>query len=236
MEKSVGILIVGGAGFLGRWIVDVLLDQGFTNLSVLDWAGLPLPGTKYGKLKQFMGSFTDSDLVEHALDGIECVIHTASPAHGRLAEFYWAVNVEGTKKLLNICRTRVKVFVYTSSASVVYNGQSIANGSETDLDYCDHHMDAYNETKAEAEKLVLGSNGGTFRTCALRPSGIFGPRDRQCVPGFINAARNGKNKFQIGRNNTLFDYTYVENVAHAHLLAVCALYADDHSRCCGQVR
>lgn len=40
----------------------------------------------------------------------------------------------------------------------------------------------------------------------------------------VTAYRKGQTKFQVGDNNNIFDFTYVENVAHAHLLAVTALY------------
>ena len=68
-----------------------------------------------------------------------------------------------------------------------------------------------------------------FLTCAIRPAGIFGERDVQILPKMITALRKGQNKFQVGANNNLFDFTYVENVAHGHLLAVQALLAS-HSR------
>jgi sterol-4alpha-carboxylate 3-dehydrogenase (decarboxylating) len=47
---------------------------------------------------------------------------------------------------------------------------------------------------------VLEANGRKgLLTVALRPSGIFGPGDVQGWPGFIDAARNGKSKFQLVR-------------------------------------
>lgn len=82
-------------------------------------------------------------------------------------------------------------------------------------------MDGYNETKAVAEKMVLDANNESegFLTIALRPAGIFGPGDRQLVPGLRSVAKLGQSKFQIGDNNNLFDWTYVGNVADAHVLA-----------------
>lgn len=58
-----------------------------------------------------------------------------------------------------------------------------------------------------------------FYTVALRPAGIFGPGDRQLVPGLRQVAKLGQSKFQIGDNNNLFDWTYAGNVADAHVLA-----------------
>lgn len=47
---------------------------------------------------------------------------------------------------------------------------------------------------------VLGANDPekNFLTTAIRPHGIFGPRDPQLVPTLIETARNGKMKFVIG--------------------------------------
>lgn len=62
-----------------------------------------------------------------------------------------------------------------------------------------------------------------FLTCSIRPAGIFGDGDIQTLPPMVGAYRRGQTKFQVGDNNNLFDFTYVENVCHAHLLAVQAL-------------
>ena len=63
----------------------------------------------------------------------------------------------------------------------------------------------------------------SFLTCAIRPAGIFGEGDIQLLPKMVTACRKGQTNFQIGDNNNLFDFTYVENVAHGHLLAAIAL-------------
>jgi sterol-4alpha-carboxylate 3-dehydrogenase (decarboxylating) len=45
------------------------------------------------------------------------------------------------------------------------------------------------------------------------------PGDRQAVPGFAKVLKEGRSHFQIGDNTNLFDWTYVGNVAYAHILA-----------------
>jgi sterol-4alpha-carboxylate 3-dehydrogenase (decarboxylating) len=66
---------------------------------------------------------------------------------------------------------------------------------------------------------VLDSNSPTLHTCTLRPSGIFGPGDRTLIPGLYDVVRNGQTAFQVGDNSNLWDFTYVDNVAYAHILA-----------------
>jgi sterol-4alpha-carboxylate 3-dehydrogenase (decarboxylating) len=84
-----------------------------------------------------------------------------------------------------------------------------------------------NTSQAEAEALVLAANRSPtapkLLTVSLRPSGIFGPGDVQLIPPMIDVYRTGRTGFQLGANENLFDFTYVVNVAHGHLLAARAL-------------
>ena len=127
------------------------------------------------------------------------------------------VNVKGTKNVIQACidnvRTTaiilkashlslqgVKQLVFTSSASVVFDGSSLHNVDES-RPYCAKHFDAYNESKALAEAAVLEANGKSgLATIALRPASIFGPRDVQAWPGFLGAAKAGKSKVHMIQN------------------------------------
>jgi sterol-4alpha-carboxylate 3-dehydrogenase (decarboxylating) len=209
-------LIVGGAGFLGKAIVDMLLEEG-ENVSIFD---LVQPSEIDDRLQKFYkGDITSPTDVFEACKDKTVVIHTASPIHGKPASVYHKVNVEGTRNIIQAClKHKVGKLVYTSSAGVIYNGQDLINVDEN-TPYCDVHMDAYNETKQLAEELVLKSNSKEFLTCAVRPSGIFGPRDAQGSYAIVEAARKGNWRIMIGDNMNLFDLTYVDNAAYAHILA-----------------
>jgi sterol-4alpha-carboxylate 3-dehydrogenase (decarboxylating) len=81
--------------------------------------------------------------------------------------------------------------------------------------------------QAAAEELVLAANRAAespkLLTCAIRPSGIMGEGDTMVLYHLINILRQGRSNVQVGDNQNLFDFTYVENVAHGHLLAARAL-------------
>lgn len=82
--------------------------------------------------------------------------------------------------------------------------------------------------QAAAEEIVLNANradGSKFLTLSVRPAGIVGEGDVQAQFHIINVYREGRDRYQMGDNNNLFDFTYVENVAHAHLLGARALLA-----------
>lgn len=82
-----------------------------------------------------------------------------------------------------------------------------------------------------AEELVLKANKTNpsgMLTCAIRPAGITGEKDtllshKMLEQGYL--ASNLTLRFQLGENNNLFDFTYVGNVAHGHLLAAVKLLA-----------
>ena len=85
------------------------------------------------------------------------------------------MNEDGTKAVLAAAvATGVRKFVFTSSAGVVFNGADIIDIDER-YPAAKLPMDAYNDSKAKAEALVLAANGhGGLLTVALRPAGIFG--------------------------------------------------------------
>lgn len=56
-------------------------------------------------------------------------------------------------------------------------------------------------------------------TCALRPSVILGREDYQLVPSIQACIEKGETPFVIGSGDNLYDFTFVDNVAHAHVLA-----------------
>ena len=126
----------------------------------------------------------------------------------------------------------VKAFVYTSSASAIHDGYSdLINADERwPILRAPKQKDAYSESKGIAEELVLAANRkyGDMLTIALRPAGIFGEGDMQLIPNVLKAYQMGQTKFQLGGNENLFDFTYVGNVAYAHILAAVALM-DTHA-------
>ncbi len=64
-----------------------------------------------------------------------------------------------------------------------------------------------------------------FRTTALRPHLIWGPRDTHLIPRLLERARSGRLR-RIGDGSNMVDITYVENAAAAHLQAADSLTAD----------
>ncbi|KIK39687.1 hypothetical protein CY34DRAFT_320631 [Suillus luteus UH-Slu-Lm8-n1] len=209
-------LVIGGSGFVGRHIVEHLLARGDI-VCVFDIV------QRHHDVDFYSGDITDESQLLDVLNktGTTCIIHTASPPHGaKDPSIYYKVNVDGCKAVISAAQAAgVTKLVYTSSAGVVFDGGDVINLDER-APFPEKPFDAYNDSKAQGEKLILEANGkGGLLTVALRPAGIFGEGDRQMMVGLYQAYQRGQTHFQVGDNNNLFDYTYVGNLAKAHLIA-----------------
>ena len=143
----------GASGLVGLAIVRLLTDR---NHSVAIFDVRPpradlLPAAS--PIDVFIGDITSIDDLTKAMQSVDVVIHTASPPHGLDSQVYYKVNVTGTQNVIDACVTmNVAKLVFTSSASVVFNGSDIIGGDE-DLPYCETHMDAYNDSKVDTLRI-----------------------------------------------------------------------------------
>ena len=159
----------------------------------------------------------------------DVIFHTASPtAFAHNLDFFLKINVEGTRNLLEAAQEVgcVKAFIYTSSASVIHDSVSDLHDADDTWPvlYMPVQRSEYSHTKALAEDIVLRANRQSHTlTLSLRPSGMFGEEDQTTVKPMVEAAASGKYKYQIGSGKNLFDWTYIGNVAQAHVDAAYAL-------------
>lgn len=233
-------VVTGGRGFAARHLVEMLIrlntycvriaDLGPTiELEPSEQLGLLGQALHSGRAQYVSVDLRNKDQLLKAFEGVEAVFHMAAPNSSiNNYQLHHSVNVEGTKNVIDACvELKVKRLIYTSSPSVVFDGiHGIINGSES-LPYPPSHNDHYSATKAEGEGLVIKANGtGGLLTCCIRPSSIFGPGDKLLVPSLVDAAKAGKSKFIVGDGNNIYDFTYVENVAHAHICADRALASE----------
>jgi len=228
------VLVIGGNGFLGHHIVNQALEDWTTShVSSID---LRCEKNRNPSAAYAECDITDSDRLLSAVENFkpDVVIHTASPVasdHSVNKELFKRVNVDGTDAVIRACQEAgVKTLVYTSSASVISDDSTPLHNADERWPVIrgDQQGSYYSETKAAAEEAVLKANRqepSKLLTCSIRPAGIFGEGDVQTLHGLLGAYNNNKHKIQIGDNLNLFDFTYVGNVAHAHLLAAQRLLA-----------
>jgi len=214
-------LVTGANGFLGRYLVEQLVDRGESVRAMVRQPDAQLASLG---VEIFLADLGDAAALAGACQGVHTVHHTAAIA-GIWGPWktYYETNTLGTVRLLEAARNAgVRRFVYTSSPSVTFDGRDQCNVDES-APYARRWLAHYPRSKALAEQAVLAAHGVEgLSTCALRPHLIWGPRDRHLIPRLMERAKEGK-LLRVGDGTNLVDMIYVENAAMAQILAADAL-------------
>uniref|UniRef100_A0A667WRQ2 Hydroxy-delta-5-steroid dehydrogenase, 3 beta- and steroid delta-isomerase n=1 Tax=Myripristis murdjan TaxID=586833 RepID=A0A667WRQ2_9TELE len=246
-EKPSGLVYVvtGGCGFLGRHLLQVLLEKedGLAEVRLFDKhvdLSLKEHSTDRVKVLVIKGDITDHSSVLEVCRGANVVIHTASLVdvwYRVPEEVINAVNVKGTENVIKACvENDIQQLVYTSSMEVVGpndRGDPFVRGDE-DTPYPIHHTMPYPKSKAKAEKIVLEANGTKLKggsclhTCSLRPTGIYGEQHQLMKEFYEMGVRTGGWVIQGIPPDTEHGRVYAGNVAWMHLLAARALKDRPH--------
>ncbi len=220
------VLVTGGGGFIGSALIHSLVKEKYkvTSFSRRDYPELRKMG-----IKIIRADLSDQNAVLYACKGMDVVFHVAAKAgiSGTYRDYY-KTNVNGTENIINACiDNKIKWLIYTSSASVVFDGNNIEGANES-LPYPSHSLSCYTSTKAIAEQLILKANSSSLRTISLRPHLVYGQGDNHLFPRIISQAKSGRLR-QIGDGKNLIDISYIENVVSAHILALQAIIKNPES-------
>ncbi len=222
-------LVTGGAGFIGSHTVDELVRRGH-QVVVLDdlSAGKEenLAGGA-GKIELIRGSIIDLDLVRRACLGADFVLHLAArtsvPRSVQNPVETNRVNIDGTLNVLVAARdARVRRVVFAASSSAY--GETPTLPKKEDM--APAPISPYGVTKfvGELYAQVFGRVYG-LENVSLRYFNVFGPRQDPGSPysgvlsRFATALLDGAQPVVFGDGEQSRDFTYVENVVQANLLA-----------------
>ena len=158
---------------------------------------------------------------------METIFHVAAlPSVPRSIADPWAShdhNVNGTVQLLEAARRAGSRRVVYSSSSSVYGDTAVLPKVETMEPLC---RSPYATAKLAGEQYVLAyARAGLLEGVALRYFNVFGPRQSPTsayaavIPVFLDAAMRGTTARVHGDGEQTRDFTYVENVVNANLLA-----------------
>jgi nucleoside-diphosphate-sugar epimerase len=236
-KKNTGIenpvvLITGGSGFLGKAIVDELLDPSSVikakEIRVFDIR--PFKGINENKIKYIQGDIQDYQAVNEACNDVDLVMHAAAIIDWGTKDEkeVLSVNFGGTKNVLKACwENKIENLVYTSSLDAVYTGKPLVDIDESQ-EYPLKHANSYCKSKFMSEQLVTQANGPELKTCILRPADIYGEGDPYHIESLINMAKSGF-YIRLGNGKSKCQHVYVHNMAYAHILTGAALLQNNTS-------
>jgi UDP-glucose 4-epimerase len=225
-------LITGGAGFIGSHIAERLLADGhrvrvLDNLSSGKEENLSgLPGSS-DRLELMRADVRNLDQVRAAMKGIEIVFHEAAlgsvPRSVDDPVTTHESNMTGTLNVLLAARDAgVRRLVYASSSSV-YGETPVLPKKE---DMTPQPLSPYALSKLAGEQYCsVFHHVYGFEAVALRYFNIFGPRQdpesqyAAVIPKFVTAMLDGGRPAVYGDGLQSRDFTYVDNVVEANLLA-----------------
>jgi len=222
-------LVTGGAGFIGSHLVERLVQQG-KDVRVLDNFAT---GKReniapfQGKIELVEGDIADPETCARACKGIRVVLHQAAlpsvPTSIDDPVSSHRTNIEGTFNLLIASRDAgVKRFVYAASSSA-YGETPMLPKLES---MTTQPLSPYAVQKLASEYYctVFAKCFG-LQTLSMRYFNVFGPRQdpasqyAAAIPAFVTAILRGEPPTVYGDGEQTRDFTYIENIIHANMLA-----------------
>ena len=227
MKKAI---VTGGAGFIGSHMVELLLNQGFTVISIDNFSNGQVENVKLFENNPSF-HFHNIDLANEfdssLFSGVDYVFHMAAladivPSIENPLKYHQA-NVTGTIRVLEACRKYgIKKLVYSASSSCygIPDSYPTPETAEVRPEY------PYAFTKYIGEQYVLFWNKlYNIPSVSLRYFNVYGPRGRTnntygaVFKVFLSQKLHNKPLTIVGDGSQTRDFTYVTDVARANLLA-----------------
>ncbi|MDR7022795.1 SDR family NAD(P)-dependent oxidoreductase [Pseudomonas peli] len=228
------ILVIGGAGFIGSFVVSELLKEGAGQVVIYD-------NLARGKLSNIAeqlkdprctmypngGDIREIDLLNDAMKGMDGVIHLAAMWLLHCKDFprtAFHVNIEGTFNVLEACvNNNIKRLVYSSSASVY--GDAVQVPMTEDHPF--NNRNFYGATKIAGEAMCHAYHDRFgLSYVGLRYMNVYGPHQDQTaaytgvIPIMLNKIDDNEGPVINGDGTQAYDFIYVEDVARCNVAAL----------------
>ena len=231
------ILVIGGAGFIGSFVVSELLKTKVKKVVIFDNLARGKTSNIEDSLKDPRcelysngGDIRDVDILNDAMRGIDGVIHLAAMWLLHCKDFprtAFHVNIEGTFNVLEACvKNNVKRLVYSSSASV-YGDASEVPMTET---HPFSNKNFYGATKIAGEAMCRAYHDRYgLSYVGLRYMNVYGPHQDQTaaytgvIPIMLNKIDANEVPTINGDGTQAYDFIDVEDVARSN---ICSLEAE----------
>ncbi|MFN4246318.1 MAG: NAD-dependent epimerase/dehydratase family protein [Flavipsychrobacter sp.] len=232
--KNSKVLVIGGAGFIGGFVVRELLKHDVKEVIIYD----NFTRGKYVNINDclqdprctvypFGGDIRELDILDKAMEGVDYVFHLAAMWLLHCMDFprtAFDVNVGGTFNVLEACvKHKVKKLVYSSSASVY--------GDAVEVPMTESHpfnnKNFYGATKISGEAMCTAFNDRYgLKVVGLRYMNVYGPGQDQhavysgVVPIMLNKIDANEQPTINGDGSQAYDFIYVEDVARCNVQAI----------------
>lgn len=228
------ILVIGGAGFIGSFVVKELLKENVKEVIIYDnFARGEMDNIKEAleddrcTIYELGGEIRDTDVLDAAMKGVDYVFHLAAMWLLHCKDFprtAFDVNIGGTFNVLEACvKNKVKKLIYSSSASVY--------GDAVELPMTEAHpfnnKNFYGATKIAGEAMCTAFNDRyELPVIGLRYMNVYGRGQDQTaaytgvVPIMLNKIEANESPMINGDGSQAYDFIYVEDVARCNIAAL----------------
>lgn len=234
------VMVIGGAGFIGSFVVQELLRHPVREVRIFDNFARGKVSNLAAQLKDPRcsifadgGDVRETDVLNRAMEGMDGVIHLAAMWLLHCKDYprtAFHVNIEGTFNVLEAClQQNVKRLVYSSSASVYGDAVTVPMTEEHPF----NNRNFYGATKIAGEAMCrafFDRYGLSY--VGLRYMNVYGPHQDQTaaytgvIPIMLNKIDAGEAPVINGDGSQAYDFIYVEDVARCNVLALKAEISD----------
>ncbi len=232
--KDSKVLVIGGSGFIGGFVVRELLKHPVKEVIIYDNFArgkseniADVTADPRCSVFPYGGDVRDLDILDKAFEGVDYVFHLAAMWLLHCKDFprtAFEVNIAGTFNVLEACvRHKVKKLVYSSSASVY--GDAVQVPMTEDHPF--NNKNFYGATKIAGESMCTAFHDRYgLKVIGLRYMNVYGPGQDQhavytgVVPILLNKIEAHETPVINGDGSQAYDFIYVEDVARANINAL----------------
>lgn len=238
------ILVTGGTGYIGSWVVKELLEKGYAvRVSVRDKSKtskyqhlIDIENKTAGILEFWEANLLEEGAFDKPAEGCSAIIHMASPFTLRFKNAQKELiepALIGTRNVLNAATksSTVKKVVLTSSVAAVHGDNidmkelGVSEFTEEHFNFSSsviHQPYSYSKVSAEKEAWKLYKKQEQWKLVVINPSFVLGPSltntSNSESLNFMKELLKGK--YFLGAPNLMFGFVDVRDVAKAHILAL----------------
>lgn len=232
--KNKKVLVIGGSGFIGSFVVAELLKEGAGEVIIYD----NFTRGKVSNISESLkdprctiypngGDIRDIDILDTAMKGCDYVFHLSAMWLLHCKDYprtAFEVNIAGTFNVLEACvKNNVKKLIYSSSASVYGDAVEVPM-TET---HPFNNKNFYGATKIAGEAMCTAFNDRyNLEVIGLRYMNVYGPGQDQyaaytgVIPIMLNKIDANESPVINGDGSQAYDFIYVEDVARYNVLAL----------------